>query len=196
WSRASTFGSGRWTTSRLNRRTRHEPRRVVSSRGSPRRGPPGSHASFRWASRPEGRSTHPTRDSLEEKGIVTSSQRKKPHGQVRQSQLVTTFGPGALFDLPDHSVIVGGLEYWTKGDQIIERRLESKLMDLLQVPSLALHAPPPENDDPTSNQKTGITSWQFPGWFITQGALSTEPARSTRSRRLIHRSLNSSKLPV
>ena len=40
---------------------------------------------------------------------------KKPHGQVRQSQVVTTFGPGSMFDLPNHSVIVGGLEYWTKG---------------------------------------------------------------------------------
>ena len=38
-------------------------------------------------------------------------------------------------------------------------------------------------------RKTGITSWQFPGWFVTQGALATESARSTRSRRLIHRSL-------
>ena len=108
---------------------------------------------------------------------------KKPHGKVRQSQLVTTFGPGALFDLPDHSVIVGGLEYWPKGDQIIESRLAAKLMEVLQVPSLALHAPPPENDDPTSNQQTGITSWQFPGWFITQGAMATESGRSTRSRR-------------
>ena len=114
---------------------------------------------------------------------------KKPHGQVRQSQLVTTFGPGALFDLPDYSVIVGGLEYWTKGEQIIERRLESKLREILDVPSLTLYAPPPENDDPTSKQPTGITCWQFPGWFITQGALATESGRAMRSRRLIHRSL-------
>jgi hypothetical protein len=113
---------------------------------------------------------------------------KKPHGQVRQSLLVTTFGPGALFDLPNRSVIVGGLEYWTKGDQIPEHRLEAKLIDLLQVPSLALHAPPPADNDPTSSQKTGITSWQFPDWFITQVALATESARSIRSRRLFHRS--------
>src|SRR5262249_50856997 len=112
---------------------------------------------------------------------------KKPHGQVRQSQLVTTFAPGSLFDLPDHSVIGGGVQDWPKGDQITERRLEAKLVQLLRVPSLALHTPPPENDDPTSSQKTGITCWQFPGWFITQGALASESARSTRSRRLIPR---------
>ena len=36
----------------------------------------------------------------------------KPAGQLRQSQVVTTFGPGAMVDLPDHAVIVGGLEHW------------------------------------------------------------------------------------
>src|SRR3954466_933042 len=113
---------------------------------------------------------------------------KKPHGQVRQSQVVTTFGPGSMFDLPNQSVIVGGLEYWTKGDEVLEPRLVAKLKELLQIPSLALHAPPPDNEDPTSSQKTGITCWQFPEWFITQGALATESGRSTRSRRLIPRS--------
>jgi Domain of unknown function (DUF1998) len=113
---------------------------------------------------------------------------KKPHGQVRQSQVVTTFGPGSMFDLPNHSVIVGGLEYWTKGDEVLEPRLVAKLKESLQIPSLALHAPPPDNEDPTSTLKTGITCWQFPEWFITQGALATESGRSTRSRRLIPRS--------
>jgi hypothetical protein len=116
------------------------------------------------------------------------SKNKKPAGQVRQSQVVTTFGPGSMFDLPNHSVIVGGLEYWTKGDEVLEPRLVAKLKELLQIPSLTLHAPPPDNEDPTSTQKTGITCWQFPEWFITQGALATESGRSTRSRRLIPRS--------
>ena len=34
-------------------------------------------------------------------------------GEVRQSQLITTFGPGAMVDLPNHSVLIGGLESWT-----------------------------------------------------------------------------------
>jgi hypothetical protein len=118
---------------------------------------------------------------------------KRPHGQVRQSQVVTTFGPGSMFDLPNQSVIVGGLEYWTKGDEIQEPRLVAKLREALgeqqEVSNLSLHAPPPDSDDPTSTQTTGITCWQFPEWFITQGALATEAGRSTRSRRLIHRSL-------
>ncbi len=114
---------------------------------------------------------------------------KKPAGQVRQSQVVTTFGPGSMFDLPDHSVIVGGLEYWTKGEEVLEPRLVAKLKELLQIPSLALHAPPPDNEDPTSTQKTGITCWQFPEWFITQGALATaNPPLNAIANRLIPRS--------
>ncbi len=113
---------------------------------------------------------------------------RKPHGQVRQSQTVMTFGPGSLFELPQHSVIIGGLEYWTRGDPILEPRLITKLKTLLQIQTLTLHAPPPDNDDPFSAQTTGITCWQFPEWFITQGALFAEDGRATRSRRLLHRS--------
>ena len=39
----------------------------------------------------------------------------RPHGTIRQSQLITTFGPGAMVDLPHHSVVVGGLEEWNLG---------------------------------------------------------------------------------
>jgi len=97
--------------------------------------------------------------------FLQDQEQETPPGQVRQSQVVMTFGPGSMFDLPNHSVIVGGLEYWTKGDEILEPRLVAKLKELLEIPSLALHAPPPDNEDPTSTQKTGITCWQFPEWF-------------------------------
>jgi len=36
----------------------------------------------------------------------------KPQGQIRQSQIITTFGPGAMLDLPKHSVLVAGLDHW------------------------------------------------------------------------------------
>ena len=41
---------------------------------------------------------------------------KRPQGTIRQSQIITTFGPGAMVDLPHHSVIVGGLDDWSFGD--------------------------------------------------------------------------------
>ena len=37
-------------------------------------------------------------------------------GDVRPSQVITTFGPGAMVDLPTRSVLIGGLERWnTRG---------------------------------------------------------------------------------
>jgi hypothetical protein len=37
---------------------------------------------------------------------------RKSNGQIRRGQIITTYGPGALIDLPKHSAIVGGLETW------------------------------------------------------------------------------------
>lgn len=34
----------------------------------------------------------------------------RPLGSIRQSQVITPYGPGALIDLPAHSAIVGGLD--------------------------------------------------------------------------------------
>jgi hypothetical protein len=35
---------------------------------------------------------------------------KRPHGSIRRSQVLTSYGPGAMVDLPTRSVIIGGLE--------------------------------------------------------------------------------------
>lgn len=113
----------------------------------------------------------------------------RPHGQVRRSQLITSFGPGSMMDLPNHSVLIGGLDSWTLGgDEIIEPRLVDKLKDLFDPPlqNLKLYTPPPDNDDPTAPQ-TGITAWQFPEWFITQD-VDSEPRNGViRARMLVHR---------
>ena len=112
--------------------------------------------------------------------------------EIRQSQVVMTFGPGSMFDLPNQAVIVGGLEYWTKGDEIHEPRLLAKLKDLLSFRPWCSHAPPPADDDPGSTKKTGIDSIQFPEWFMTQSsqgqeAAEPEPVASTGPPDLVKR---------
>lgn len=110
----------------------------------------------------------------------------RPHGTIRQSQVITTFGPGAMLDLPRHSVVVGGLEEWTLGPdkrRIAEDRLVGKLEELLKTPSLHLFAPPAESADPRA-APSGITAWQFPEWFVAQ----CEVRRGSVLRRpLVHR---------
>lgn len=112
----------------------------------------------------------------------------RPHGQIRQSQLITTFGPGSMIDLPNHSVLVAGLEFWSVGgDVIVEPRLTDKLCRELNIPNLQLKTPPPDQEDP-HGPPTGITAWQFPEWFITQDVATGESeAGQRRSRMLVHR---------
>ena len=68
---------------------------------------------------------------------------RKAHGQIRRSQVITTYGPGALIDLPRHSAIVGGLETWPKIsdlEEIPELRLTRKLEIMTAVPAPKLFA--------------------------------------------------------
>ena len=112
---------------------------------------------------------------------------RKAHGQIRRSQVITTYGPGALIDLPRHSAIVGGLETWPKTgdlDEIVEPRLTRKLQIMTGVPAPRLFAPPPDSNDPRETAK-GIGAWRFPEWFVVQEASGGEERE--RSRRLVHR---------
>ncbi|QDT79201.1 hypothetical protein Mal35_26560 [Gimesia maris] len=120
---------------------------------------------------------------------MSRRQQKKAHGQVRQSQLITSFGPGSMMDLPDHSVLISGLDAWSSGgEEIIEPRLTDKLKELFDPPlqALRLYSPPPDSEDPTAPQ-TGITAWQFPEWFITQDVDREASQGAVRSRMLVPR---------
>ena len=50
---------------------------------------------------------------------------------------MTTFGPGSMVDLPNHSVLVAGLDFWSLGgDAVSEPRLSQKLARVLDVPTV------------------------------------------------------------
>ena len=112
---------------------------------------------------------------------------RKAQGQIRRSQVITTWGPGALIDLPKHSAIVGGLDTWPKTsdlDEIVEPRLARKLQIMTNVPAPRLFAPPPDSTDPREPAR-GIGAWRFPEWFIVREEGGSEERE--RSRRLVHR---------
>lgn len=111
----------------------------------------------------------------------------RAHGQIRRGQVITTYGPGALIDLPRHSAIVGGLDTWPKTsdlEEVVEPRLSRKLQIMTGVTAPRLFAPPPDSNDPREPAK-GIGAWRFPEWLVVQEAGGSE-ARE-RSRRLVHR---------
>ncbi len=101
----------------------------------------------------------------------------RPDGQIRQSQLVTTFGPGAMVDLVDRAVVIGGLEHWGYGKNgyvsLDDPRLRRSLVPRLKAldPDLDLAREgyfrmAPEGDARDPWPSVGVRALEFPRWFV------------------------------
>ena len=56
----------------------------------------------------------------------------KTVGQLRRTQLITTFGSGAIVDMPDYSVVIAATNYWNPKSPVLH---EPNLQKLLKVPA-------------------------------------------------------------
>ncbi|MCZ7616461.1 MAG: DrmB family protein [Ignavibacteriaceae bacterium] len=96
---------------------------------------------------------------------------KFPVGEIRPSQLLWTYGPGALVDLPNLSVITMGLQSWEKNrcEPIEESRLLAAVRIILGAQVSGLRLPPviqEEYVDPLSAEaKIGVPVKLFPRWL-------------------------------
>ncbi len=110
----------------------------------------------------------------------TTATPSRPDGQIRQSQMVTTFGPGAMVDLVDRAVVIGGLDHWAwpggKWDSLDDPRLRRSLVHRLKAlhPDLDLAASdyfrkPPEGEARDASPTIGVRALEFPRWFVCQG---------------------------
>jgi hypothetical protein len=117
--------------------------------------------------------------------------------EQRLSQLVSTFGPGAMIDLPTRSVVVGGLERWDmSGDSfstIHEPRLSFRLQQLLvgqgrlaEGVNLSLRTPP-RIQDAIRGQNSGVDAPVFPRWFVCDEAdeFGGDGGKISRRRQLV-----------
>ena len=102
--------------------------------------------------------------------------RRPPDGEIRLSQIITTYGPGAMVDLPDHAVLIGGLDHWY-GEMrpVHESRLADKVSEALNIADVKLKSPPIDENDLRAKE-TGIAAFKFPTWFVAQ----VEPPESWR----------------
>lgn len=112
---------------------------------------------------------------------------------IRLSQMVGVFGPGAMLDLPERSVVVGGLDKWDmRGPDAfapieeprLARLLQQRLKDDLRwgtdrLPDL--RTPPIDRNDPRAFNKPSVEAPVFPEWFICDVAPGDAPSR----RRLV-----------
>ena len=83
-----------------------------------------------------------------------STGRERPRvGELRPSQILTTFGIGSIVDLPHISVMVMGLEDWPNSDyrEITEERLLASVRSTLGGQVSALRSPPIVPDTDRSN---------------------------------------------
>ncbi len=88
---------------------------------------------------------------------------RKKVGEIRPSQLITTFGPGAIVDLPNLSAIVAGIDFWNTRlcTPISEPRLQAKL-GIKQILSPPL---PPEQSFSTYSPPT-LPVFRFPEYMV------------------------------
>src|SRR5260370_41263543 len=97
--------------------------------------------------------------------------------------MITTFGPGAMVDLPDASVIIAGLDHWVydplKMGAVDEPRLVAKLRKLLKINTLTLRTPPPASELDYGVQPK-VRAWRVPVWFSAQ---KTSPTRGGFTKR-------------
>ena len=104
----------------------------------------------------------------------------KPVGDVRPSQVITTFGPGAIVDLQTLSVVVAGVDKWPLGDdqRIQLPRLEQKL-----GVECFYSAPPAEGD--FGKRPGTLPSYLFPRYQVCSNAQCgtlSEPSERTFKR--------------
>jgi hypothetical protein len=94
-------------------------------------------------------------------------------GELRPSQILTTFGIGAIIDLPNLSVMVMGLEDWPLKDtvEIGEERLLASVKEVLGHQVQAMRSAPVVPDtyqvgpfDPSS--LVGVPVAPFPRWMV------------------------------
>ncbi|MFM8275652.1 MAG: hypothetical protein ACKN89_01475, partial [Cyanobium sp.] len=92
-----------------------------------------------------------------------------PLGEARQSQVLQLYGPGAMADLPDYSLLIGGLDFWNdRGcDLIHEPRLLKLVRQATGAARVDLRTPPKEVD-PLKNISGSIKALRFPEWSVAQ----------------------------
>jgi hypothetical protein len=101
----------------------------------------------------------------------TTASKPRPEGELRQSQMITTYGPGALVDLVDDAILIPGLEYWAYGNAAGYEVPAPELAASLRRRGLKLSTTmpfrmPPVSRDDEQHVGCGIRAVEFPSWFL------------------------------
>lgn len=114
---------------------------------------------------------------------------RKRVGEIRSSQVLTTYGPGSLLDFPYDAAIMGGVNHWPRGDarrEVHEPRLRNKLATMLGIHNLRLIAPPAGEAAPWERGPR-VKAFRFPNWFLAEFGQVEGDQGDVRTRRLVPR---------
>lgn len=134
---------------------------------------------------------------------------KTPVGDVRPSQLLWTYGPGALIDLPNLSVVTQGIDRWEKDrcQPIQEARLLVAVRKVLGSQVESLRMPPFQKSDLvdvwSAEAHIGVPVRPFPRWMrcvkcgllspFDLGLFEIKEGRRPERTRFVHKGCRGSK---
>ncbi|GAA0771548.1 DUF1998 domain-containing protein [Roseibium denhamense] len=117
--------------------------------------------------------------------------------ELRLSQLITTFGPGSMVDLPTRSVVISGLDLWTNVGSM-ETIVEPRLRDMIERElkrsgrfpedkSLSLKKPPIQEGENSRSSPGAVPALIFPEWFVCEPEATADQDQQSRisKRRLV-----------
>ena len=133
----------------------------------------------------------------------------KPVGEVRPSQLLWTYGPGALIDMPSLSVITQGIDRWDKErcPPVTEARLLAAVRRILGPQVESMRMPPfvktKYTDSWSAEARIGVPVRPFPRWLrcvkcgmlaeYDGGLFKIPPSYRPENTRFVHESCKGSK---
>lgn len=78
-------------------------------------------------------------------------------GQLRRTHLLTNYGPGAIVDMPDYSVIMGSCDYWQDAETVTDSRLASYLR-------VRKFRQPHADGNDGQDKHCSVQAFRFPEW--------------------------------
>ncbi|MBR4400577.1 MAG: DUF1998 domain-containing protein [Synergistes sp.] len=89
-------------------------------------------------------------------GKKSENEKTKVVGELRRTQLITTFGSGAIVDMPDYSVVIAATNYWKSNSPVLH---EPNLEKLLKVSHFKQ---PYVTEDTGDKSSPDIPAFRFP----------------------------------
>lgn len=102
-------------------------------------------------------------------------------GKLRRSQLITTFGCGAIASFPRESAVIAGTDIWKIHDDDNNHLIEENLQSYLNVKYFV--TPPSGDTDDGQSGNSGIPAFRFPTWMYCPKCKRLAPFKKFNFRK-------------